>query len=71
MNETNDGISAAEENDFGKDTMKSQERHQSEESVDHGQSMEYPRRSHFDTGVERIEISLVEKAMYMDNVANS
>ena len=31
MNEKNDGISAEEENDFGKDEMKSEERDQFEE----------------------------------------
>ena len=59
MNETNDVISATEENDLGKDTMKSQERHQSEESAEHGQSMECPRRSHFGTGMERLEMIFV------------
>ena len=40
MNEKNDGISAAEENDLGKDKIHSEEHDQSEESWERDQLME-------------------------------
>ena len=44
MNETNDGISAEEENYLCRDAMQSEERDQYEESEERDQSMERPRR---------------------------
>ena len=50
--------------------MQSEERDQSEESAEHEQPMERPRISNTGTGVDSIETSLTEKAMYMDNIEN-
>ena len=54
MNETNDRISAAEENYLGKDTMQSEERDQYEEIEEQDQSMERTRISNSGTGVDRL-----------------
>ena len=50
------GISAAEENNLGKDAMESEENDQYEESEERDQSMERPRISNYGTGVDRLEI---------------
>ena len=50
--------------------MKSEERGQSEEIEEHDQSMEFTKGSNSGTGVDRLEMSFMEKYMYMDNIAN-
>ena len=70
MNEINDGIIAADENDLGKYTMQSEGRNKPEESEESDQSMERPRRQNAGIGMDRLEMFFIEKYMYMDNIAN-
>ena len=54
MSETNDGISAAEENELGEDAMQSEERKKYEEIKQRDQSMNRPRISNAGTDVGRL-----------------
>ena len=62
MNETNDGIRVVEGNELGEDAMQSEEYEQYEESEDHDQPMERPRRSNALTAMDRLEMSFDGKS---------